>query len=78
MTSDAVKDRCLSCRIVTGLQPIQPICETAHFHAHQDVAYPAPGQVIVALKRHVAALDELSDDELSDTVTAELLPLLVM
>jgi diadenosine tetraphosphate (Ap4A) HIT family hydrolase len=30
---------------------------------HQDVAYPIEGLVIVALKRHVHCLDELSENE---------------
>lgn len=64
---------CLSCQIVQGKRPLPGgvIIETRHFHAHQDVAYPVPGQVIVAARRHVKCLDELIDDE-----TNELLPLI--
>ena len=66
--------RCLSCEIVQGGRQLigGPILETAHYHAHQDVTYPVPGQVIVASKRHVRNLDELSVGELK-----ELLPILV-
>lgn len=39
------------------------ILETNLFHIHQDVAYPIEGLVIVALKRHVFCLDELSEIE---------------
>jgi diadenosine tetraphosphate (Ap4A) HIT family hydrolase len=66
--------RCLSCEIVQGGWQLTggPILETAHYHAHQDVSYPVPGQVIVATKRHVRNLDELSVGEIG-----ELLPILV-
>jgi diadenosine tetraphosphate (Ap4A) HIT family hydrolase len=65
---------CLSCEIVRGnRRPIGgTILETLHFHAHQDVAYPVGGQVIVAAKRHVRNLDDLATAEIN-----ELLPLLV-
>lgn len=33
------------------------------FHVHQDVAYPIPGFVILASKRHFRALDELTMEE---------------
>jgi len=56
---------CLSCAIVNGQK--QPtggaIIETTYFHAHQDMAYPIPGCVIVAARRHVYGLDELSREE---------------
>ena len=56
---------CLSCAIVAGQTKTTggTLFETAHFHAHQDFAYPIPGLVIVALKRHARALDELTDVE---------------
>jgi len=56
---------CLSCAITSGL--IEPtggvIIETEHFHAHQDVAYPIPGLVILASKRHFYCMDELTVEE---------------
>ena len=50
-----MKVNCLSCDIVEGRRPVVggTIFETEWFHAHQDVAYPIPGMVIVATKRHV-------------------------
>lgn len=71
MSGDA---RCLSCEIVRGRRQLigSPILETEYYHAHQDVAYPVPGQVIVTTKRHLRNLDELSPDEIE-----ELLPILV-
>ena len=64
MTTEAPKP-CLACAIVTGatIPPGGAIVETPFFHAHQDVAYPVPGFVIVAAKRHIHGLDELTDTE---------------
>ncbi|MFJ7971559.1 HIT family protein [Psychrobacillus sp. NPDC096389] len=56
---------CLSCALTGG--HIEPdggvIVETEHFHAHQDVAYPIKGLVILASKRHFKCLDEMTDEE---------------
>lgn len=61
-------DGCLSCEIVSAETATEGgvVLETEHFHAHQDVAYPVPGFVIVASRRHVRALDELNDCEAAD------------
>lgn len=60
-----VEVECLSCALTSGL--IEPeggvIYEDEYFHAHQDVAYPIPGLVILASKRHFYRMDELTDDE---------------
>jgi hypothetical protein len=58
MTTETPK-HCLACAIVTGasIPPGGAIVETPFFHAHQDVAYPEPGFVIVAAKRHIHGLD---------------------
>jgi diadenosine tetraphosphate (Ap4A) HIT family hydrolase len=58
-------ENCLSCAIVRGEHTTLggTIIETDSFHAHQDVAYPVPGLVIVAAKRHVKCFDELSEAE---------------
>lgn len=54
-----IKVHCLSCSIVEG--EVEPtggtIYETKFFHAHQDVAYPIKGLVILASKRHIKCLD---------------------
>ncbi|MBG9691283.1 diadenosine tetraphosphate hydrolase [Lysinibacillus sphaericus] len=59
---------CLSCAIISG--QIEPnggvLIETDYFHAHQDIAYPIKGFVIVASKRHIHCLDELNNDEKLD------------
>jgi diadenosine tetraphosphate (Ap4A) HIT family hydrolase len=59
---------CLSCAIVAGVKETLGgvILESPNFHAHQDFACAIPGFVIVASKRHVKCLDELSQDEVSD------------
>lgn len=65
-----VEVECLSCALTSGL--IEPdggvILETEYFHAHQDVAYPIEGLVILASKRHVICLDELTDEERLDYI----------
>ena len=67
-----VEVECLSCALISGL--IEPdggvIFETEHFHAHQDVAYPIEGLVILASKRHIKCLDELTDDERLDYINS--------
>lgn len=59
---------CLSCALTSGL--IEPeggvILESSYFHAHQDVAYPIKGLIILASKRHIKCLDELTEEELLD------------
>ncbi len=61
---------CLSCAIVDGL--IEPdggvVVETEYFHAHQDVAYPIKGLVILASKRHITSFDELTHEEKLDYI----------
>lgn len=69
-SGETVTVECLSCALVNGL--IEPeggvVVETEHFHAHQDVAYPVPGLVILASKRHLKALDELTEAERLDYI----------
>ncbi|MBN9653546.1 diadenosine tetraphosphate hydrolase [Halobacillus sp. GSS1] len=68
---NTVEVDCLSCALTSG--KVEPeggvIAETEHFHAHQDVAYPIRGLVIVASKRHIKGLDELTEEEQHDYIT---------
>ncbi|WP_330219536.1 diadenosine tetraphosphate hydrolase [Peribacillus muralis] len=61
---------CLSCAITVGL--IEPdggvIIETEYLHAHQDVANPLKGLVILASKRHITCFDELTEEEKIDYI----------
>jgi diadenosine tetraphosphate (Ap4A) HIT family hydrolase len=61
---------CLSCAIVNGT--VEPdggvVVETEYFHAHQDVAYPIKGLVILASKRHIIGFDELTEKEKLDYI----------
>ncbi|MFE8702432.1 HIT family protein [Cytobacillus sp. FJAT-54145] len=61
---------CLSCALTSGA--IEPdggvVVETEYFHAHQDVAYPIRGLIIVASKRHITSLDELDEREKIDYI----------
>lgn len=65
---NTIEVECLSCAIVNDL--VQPdggvIVETEFFHAHQDVAYPIEGFVIVASKRHIKSFDEFTAAERAD------------
>ncbi|MED4041215.1 diadenosine tetraphosphate hydrolase [Niallia taxi] len=65
-----VEVECLSCALTTGL--IEPdggtVLETKYFHAHQDVAYPIKGLIILASKRHIKCVDELTEDEQFDYI----------
>ncbi|PAV29687.1 diadenosine tetraphosphate hydrolase [Virgibacillus profundi] len=65
-----VEVECLSCALTSGM--IDPdggiIMETEHFHAHQDVAYPIVGLVILASKRHITCFDELNEAEKLDYI----------
>lgn len=62
---------CLSCDVVNGQRETLggAILETTYFHAHQDVAYPIPGLVILAAKRHFHALDEMSEEESQEFIS---------
>ncbi len=44
------------------------VIETDYFHAHQDIAYPIKGLVILASKRHIYCFDELNNDEKLDYI----------
>lgn len=65
-----VKVECLSCALTSGL--IEPdggvVIETEYFHAHQDVAYPIKGLIILASKRHIKCFDELTEAEKLDYI----------
>ncbi|WP_445486626.1 HIT family protein [Niallia sp. 03133] len=67
---NTVEADCLSCAITSGV--IHPdggvITETEYFHAHQDVAYPIEGLVILASKRHIKCLDELTEEEMTEYI----------
>lgn len=65
-----VEVECLSCALTSGL--IEPdggvVIETEYFHAHQDVAYPIKGLIILASKRHIKCFDELTEVEKLDYI----------
>lgn len=64
-SGETVEVECLSCALTGGLvEPIGGVIyEDEFFHAHQDVAYPIPGLVILASKRHFYGMDELTESE---------------
>jgi diadenosine tetraphosphate (Ap4A) HIT family hydrolase len=67
---NTVEVECLSCALTSGM--IEPdgcvVFETEYFHAHQDVAYPIRGLIILASKRHIKCFDELTEEEKIDYI----------
>lgn len=63
-----VEVECLSCAITNGHPDGGVVIETDYFHAHQDVAYPIKGLIILTSKRHITCLDELNDEEKMDYI----------
>lgn len=61
---------CLSCALTSGL--VEPdggvVLETEYFHAHQDVASPIKGLIILASKCHITCFDELTVEEKTDYI----------
>lgn len=60
MTSN---DRCLFCRIVGGEIPARRVYEDESVFAFHDINPQAPVHVLVIPRRHIASLDELTDDD---------------
>lgn len=54
------------------LKEVEPdggvVIEMDYFHAHQDVAYPIKGLIILASKRHITCLDELNEEGKMDYI----------
>ncbi|KOP69685.1 diadenosine tetraphosphate hydrolase [Lysinibacillus sp. FJAT-14745] len=67
---ETVEVECLSCAITSGLIALDGgvVIETDYFNAHQDVAYPIKGLIILAAKRHITCFDELNDEEKMDYI----------
>lgn len=65
---ETVEVECLSCALTNGLVVPEGgvVIETEYFHAHQDVAYPIRGLIILASKRHIKCLDDLTNSERLD------------
>lgn len=57
--------KCLSCALTSGITEPDGgvVVETKYFHAHQDVAYPITGLIILASKRHIKCFDKLTAEE---------------
>lgn len=61
---------CLGCAIENGEVERRggSIAATTHFNANQDWEIPIPGFVIVASRRHLQSIDELTDEERDDFI----------
>ena len=53
--------QCLFCRIVNGEIPAKKVFEDGDVVAFHDIDPQAPTHVLVIPRRHIAALDELTD-----------------
>jgi histidine triad (HIT) family protein len=54
---------CIFCRIVSGEIPSKKVYEDEFVYAFEDIEPMAPVHVIVVPKRHVPALDDLTDKD---------------
>ena len=54
---------CLFCKIVAGEIPAEVIWESGSAVAFRDINPQAPTHVLVIPKRHVATINDLSDDD---------------
>lgn len=59
---------CIACGIQSGevRLPVERLAETERFVLEQDFEWPIEGFLIVASKRHVFCLDELSEEEMKE------------
>lgn len=61
----AANDRCLFCRIASGSITAKKVYEDDHVVAFNDINPQAPTHVLVVPRRHIATLDDLTEDEAS-------------
>ncbi len=63
------KINCIACSIQQGkVENPGKIAETEYFVAEQDYEVPIPAFVIVAAKRHIYSIDELTENEQQDLI----------
>jgi histidine triad (HIT) family protein len=60
MSSNA---QCLFCRIIDGEIPSKKVFEDDEVVAFHDVTPQAPTHVLVIPRRHIASLDDMTDDD---------------
>ncbi|MDP9360114.1 MAG: histidine triad nucleotide-binding protein [Acidobacteriota bacterium] len=61
----AANDRCLFCRIASGEITAKKVYEDDQVVAFNDINPQAPTHVLVIPRRHIASLDDLTEDEAS-------------
>jgi histidine triad (HIT) family protein len=57
----ASNDQCLFCRIAAGTIPAKTVLEDADVVAFHDINPQAPTHVLVIPRKHIAALDDLTE-----------------
>ncbi|MDI6757859.1 MAG: histidine triad nucleotide-binding protein [Endomicrobiia bacterium] len=60
---------CIFCRIVSGAVPSDKVYEDDKVFAFRDISPQAPVHILIVPKKHVAGLNELSDED-GDVVAA--------
>jgi histidine triad (HIT) family protein len=61
----AANDRCLFCRIASGEITAKKVYEDDQVVAFNDINPQAPTHVLVIPRKHIATLDDLTEDEAS-------------
>lgn len=59
----ATNDRCLFCRIAGGDIPAKIVYDDADVVAFEDINPQAPTHILLIPRRHIPALDEMSDGD---------------
>jgi histidine triad (HIT) family protein len=59
----ASNDRCLFCRIANGEIPAKKVHEDDDVVAFNDINPQAPTHVLVVPRKHIATLDDLTEDD---------------
>ncbi len=59
---------CIGCAIQSGkvVLPIERITETENFSLEQDIEWPIEGFLVIASKRHIRSINEMSDAEMGE------------
>ena len=58
-----MSDDCLFCRIIAGKIPARTVLEDEHALAFDDISPQAPVHTLVVPRRHIATLDDATDDD---------------
>ncbi len=68
ISGNLVKVECIGCAIVQGTLEVRggSVISSKYFDVSQDFEVPIPGFMIVATKRHLSSIDELTNEEAAE------------